>query len=109
MLADRLLEDAFDVHPKLCGVAGRQLLLVIGEESALPWCDGAAYLGLDPEVPSLLLPTTHGPTVPLALLERALLARFPTAAIPLAVLPDLLIPTGIARPLTRRALEQWRR
>lgn len=112
LLADRLLARSDEELARLEGVAGEDLLVVLGPSAELPWTDGAVYLGRDPEAPSLLLPTTREPSVPLPLLERALTARalrVPGVAPPLAVFPDppLLISTLQARPLTRVMLMIW--
>lgn len=105
---DRGPEDSLE---KLSGVAGPDLLILLGDPAALPWVEGAVYLGRDPGAPSLLLPTTREPSVPVDLLERALAgraARF-QAAPPLAVLldPPLLASTLEARPLVRERLRAW--
>ena len=111
-LAERLLARDDEALARLHGVAGEDLLLVLGEAPELPWADGATYLGRDPLAPSLLLPTTHEPSVPLPLLERALVARalrVPNAPPPLAVLldPPILASTLAAWPITRVRLLMW--
>jgi hypothetical protein len=111
-LAERLTSRSDEALARLEGVAGEDLLVVLGPADELPWTDGAIYLGRDPGAPSLLLPTTHEPSVPLPLLERALIARalrVPGAAPPLVVFPDppLLASTLSARPLNRVMLMIW--
>jgi hypothetical protein len=112
------------------GVAGRNIIVVLGEESTLPWVEEVLYLGQDGRAPSLLLPTTLTIDTPLVLFERAMLshisslnaklqsadAQLSTAAAPLpaippfAVLPEgYVISLGTARPLARSALQQWLR
>ncbi|MBI2395987.1 MAG: hypothetical protein HYV09_40870 [Deltaproteobacteria bacterium] len=83
-------------------------IVVLGEEEALPWADGALYLGQDAAAPSLLLPTTLRPDLALPLVERALLRRVARDGV-LAVIPSqhLLIPVDGARPLTRAHLSRW--
>src|SRR5262249_44270651 len=44
-LADRLLALHDEALEKLSGVAGRALLIAIGEPNMLPWADGVLYLG----------------------------------------------------------------
>ncbi|HSK79259.1 MAG TPA: hypothetical protein VLQ45_22595 [Thermoanaerobaculia bacterium] len=112
LLAERLLARSDEELARLEGVAGEDLLVVLGPPAELPWADGAVYLGRDPEAPSLLLPTTREPSVPLPLLEQALIARalrVPGVAPPLAVFPDppLLASTQKARPITRVMLMIW--
>jgi hypothetical protein len=102
---ERLLE--------LKGVAGPGLIIVLGEESALPWVEGICYLGKDSEAAALLLPTNLQPSVPVPLLERAILAsqsiRDQVNLMPLAVLPDppAIAAAGSARPVERELLEAW--
>lgn len=100
-----------DALARLSGVAGPGLIILLGEGPALPWVEGAAYLGRDAHAPSLLLPTNRQPAVPLPLLERALLIRAARlqAEPPLAVLldPPLLASTLEARPLVRSQIEAW--
>ncbi|MBZ5714481.1 hypothetical protein, partial [Nannocystis pusilla] len=86
-LADRLLTLADDVLLRLRGVAGRDLVVLTGESSDLPWLDGVDYLGRDPLAPGLYIPTTLEPAPAAALLERALRRRAPQLAAPLALLP----------------------
>lgn len=107
-LLRRLLRLDDSALASLSGVRGPGLLLILGEESALPWVDDAVWLGRDPAAPSLLLPTAWAPAVPLDLYERAVRARALTAAGALAVLPrpGLLVPTGAARPLDRAGLQE---
>lgn len=112
LLGERLLDRGDEALARLEGVAGEDLLVVLGPSAELPWTDGAVYLGRDPEAPSLLLPTTREPSVPLPLLERALAARaarVPGVAPPLAVFPDppLLASVLQARPLTQVMLVIW--
>jgi MoxR-vWA-beta-propeller ternary system protein len=110
-LAQRLLARGDEALARLSGVAGPDLIVLLGEASALPWVEGAAYLGRDAHAPSLLLPTNREPGVPLPLLERALLARAARLQTepPLAVLldPPLLASALEARPLVRSRLQAW--
>jgi hypothetical protein len=87
-----------DADPgRLTGVRAEDVVVLLGPD--LPWVDGVVMLGRDPRAPSLLVPTTHAPTLPFELLERALVGRFGPA--PLAVLPRLrrVVSLGCARPL----------
>lgn len=108
-LAARLAQRDDATLARLIGVAGPSLLIALGEGDALPWVDGVVYLGRDPRAPSLLLPTTLAPDVPVALLERALLGRNEGIAAPVAVLvdPPALVGVGAARPLGRAELAAW--
>ena len=108
LLAKRLLAFDDESLMKLKGVAGEQLLIIFGDEGSLPWVDGVTYLGRDESAPSLLLPTTHQPDVPVALFERALLKRWQGAA-PLAVLlsPPVVAPVSASRAIARAPLTAW--
>ena len=108
MLARRLLARGDEALARLSGAAAPELLVVLGDSADLPWADGAVYLGKDAAAPSLLLPTTREPSVPLALVERAL-ARAAEAAPPFAVLlePPLVTSLEAARPILRSTLERW--
>lgn len=109
LLARRLLALDEVALARLQGVSGEGVLLILGEETALPWVPGVLYLGREPEAPSLLLPTTHEVSLPAALLERALLARFRPLGLPLAVLPGSrqVISAYQARPINRALLHEW--
>ena len=110
-LANRLLGRTDEQLALLAGVQGDKLLIVLSEDSTLlPWADGVIYLGRDPIAPSLLIPTTHAPSVPLPLLERALRHRFPESTTPLAVLPpgdSVVSLSGCRRPIVRATLQKW--
>ncbi|NOK16918.1 hypothetical protein [Corallococcus carmarthensis] len=89
------------------GVAGPDVLVLLGASTSLPWVDGAVYLGRDPLAPALLLPCALEPDVAPSLLERALLAGEGDA--PLAVLPasGVLVSVGGAQPVDRSSLVAW--
>ena len=89
------------------GVAGPDVLVLLGAEVSLPWVEGVVYLGRDPLAPALLLPCALEPEVAVSLLERALLAGQGDS--PLAVLPASaqLVPVGAARAVVRASLEAW--
>jgi hypothetical protein len=108
-LAVRLLSRPDEELAALRGVAGPDVLIALGSGGNLPWVDGVVYLGREPDSPLLLLSTTHGPSVPPQLLERALVARADQISPPLAVLldPPLLVSTVEARPISRASLEAW--
>lgn len=109
-LAERLLELDRAISSRLYGVAGPTTLLVLGEETNLPWVDGVAYLGRDPAAPGLLLPTHLEPLVPTAnLLEQALRNRFAKLTPPLAILPKTMtvISCHSALQLLPKKIEAW--
>ncbi|WAS87397.1 bpX5 domain-containing protein [Corallococcus sp. NCRR] len=89
------------------GVAGSDVLVLLGGAASLPWVDGAVYLGRDPLAPALLLPCALEPEVAPSLLERALLAGQGDA--PLAVLPasGMLVSVAAARSVARVSLRAW--
>ncbi|MEW5851201.1 MAG: hypothetical protein AB2A00_20605 [Myxococcota bacterium] len=108
-LATRVLQLSDDELTALRGVAGENLLCVLGDEKQLPWIDGVTYLGRDPGAPALLLPVHHEPTVSVELFERTVLRRVASAATPLAVLhaPTRIWSLAAARPLERGRVKAW--
>jgi hypothetical protein len=108
-LAARLLEMAEDRLKLLRGVAGRDMLIVLGEGDALPWVDGIVYLGRDPSAPSLLVPTALRPDVAMDVFERAIARRASSLASPWAVLhePKRVVSVADARRVERAHLEAW--
>jgi len=108
-LAERLLARDDEGLAQFSGVAGQQLLIILGPESALPWVDGALYLGSDASAPNLLLPTTLEPSIPVPLLERALRRQAPHLTPPLAVLPATrqLVSLAAACTVARETLTRW--
>lgn len=107
-LGRRLLDASDEALSALLDVAGRGVLVVLGESDALPWVDGVVYLGMDSRARSLLLPTTLEPAEPLELVERAIAARFAGVS-RMAVLPQqgIVVPVASARRIARDALERW--
>ena len=109
-LATRALAAAWPPGA-LAAVAAADALVLVGDYARLPWVDGAVYLARDPHAPSLYLPTTLSPTVPLTLLERALITQFPTALVPLAIVPRagrvVVLPVGGARLVDREILGRY--
>lgn len=103
---------------RLEGVLTARALLVLGKREDLPWAPEVTYLGVDPDAPSLLVPTALAPDVPVALLERAVLRRAGasaeaqrTAGVKLwavSITPSLLVPVSVARLLTDETLERFR-
>ncbi len=95
----------------LRAVVGREVIVVIAEPAALPWVDGAQWLGRDPAAPSLWLPTAERPHVAAGLFERALLLGDHGAA-PLAVVRRegalTVLSLADARPVARARLVAWR-
>lgn len=108
--AARLAQRLLDGPPApLEGVAGPDLLVVLGAADALPWVDGVTYLGRAPDAPDLLLPTHRRPSISARLLAEALRARHPALAPPLAVLPDAgrVLSVAAARPISAGRLAGW--
>ncbi|HLJ88454.1 MAG TPA: hypothetical protein VKZ53_16660 [Candidatus Angelobacter sp.] len=112
-LANRLLQFDNDHLSRLEGIAGARLLAVMGVAESLPWVDGVQYLGVDSEAPTLLLPTTYRPSLPVELVARALQGRLrqagSTATGTIVVLPAplLLVSMQKARPISRATLASW--
>ena len=108
---DRLLELSDEHLGRLRGVVSADALLVLGMGADLPWCDGIASFGREPEDPGLLLPCASSPVLPATLLARALERRFEEQRLrrPLLISldPPLVLAVGDARGLERTALRNW--
>lgn len=96
----------------LSATASRDLLIVVGDGTALPWVDGIAYAGPCAETPGLWLPTLQEPDLPTDLIARSLerqhQGRQPLLLWfrPEAVLPlDRLLP--LSQPLLARIAAHW--
>jgi hypothetical protein len=111
-LVERLLQLEPPHQARLRGVATDDAVLVLGASDDLPWCEGIAYLGCEPETPELLLPCAVAANVPAPLLLRALKARFAAADLraPCAIWlePALVLSASTAQALDRARLLQWR-
>lgn len=107
-LARATLSRDDDRLKALRGVAGEDVIVLLGDAEALPWVDGVVYLGVDLDAPSLLLPTALVPPAPLALFERAAVRL--AGSTPVVVLPaaQRFVAVGTARPLSRSILEAVR-
>jgi hypothetical protein len=104
-LAAKLLQFSDAQLRRFAGVAAEGATVILGPSDALPWFDGALYLGAQGP---LLMPTWAQPTVHPHLLERALRSALPAASSgPLALLfstvsaAPRVVPLEQARPLSR--------
>jgi hypothetical protein len=102
-----LLARTDDALLQLKGAAGRDVLILLADEESLPWADGVIYLGRDERAPSLLLPTTREPSLPVQLFERALRRRFKESPLAVLIDPAVVIPVSAARPVARESLLRW--
>ena len=107
-MARRLLACDEETLANLQGVCGPGLLGILGREEALPWVDGALYLGREPGAPHLLIPTWLQPSAPLEALAERLLAHVQLPP-PFAVLPEekTVFSFNPARAIDRATLQQW--
>ena len=105
-LAEKLLSFEDEKLNDFQGVGATQMILLTGNGESLPWTNGAIYLGRDAQMPSVLLPTTLKPNIPLELFERALNENFKTLA-PFVALPEKIILYGKAKTISRSVLEKW--
>lgn len=99
-LAERLLQGG---REDLQGVAGADWLFVVGAD--LPWVDGVHWLGLEPGVRGLWLPTTHAPDVPPQLLAQTVRERI---GLPAVCLPHATLAAGSVGPVHLDHLAAWR-
>jgi hypothetical protein len=108
-LARRLLRLTDERLRELRGAAGDDLLVVLGETSSLPWVDGVAYLGRDPDAPRLLVPTMVRPDLALDVLEQTVARRAAALPSPWAVLlsPPQLFSVAHAAAIECDPLRAW--
>lgn len=110
-LVRRLLLLTDEQLGALRGAASRQLVLLLGATEALPWVDGIAYFGREPQAPSLLLPCATCPTLPLELVARSVALRWGKSGavgpFVLADAPRTVIDSSEARPVDRAQLYAW--
>jgi hypothetical protein len=99
-LLGRLVAASEAELARLSVVATRDLLVLIGASDELPWIDGARYCAPEPLVPSLWLPTTMVPAMPLDLVRRSAAPRVGTQSVLLWNEPELLLPLHEQRSLT---------
>jgi hypothetical protein len=95
----------------LSGVSSPRLVLVLGDESALPWVFGTRYLGKEPDAPSVLFDTTLAPDLPAHLLARAVREGHAehgrSSSWALLAEPTLLVNLDSALTLSRTRLQAW--
>jgi hypothetical protein len=109
LLAARLMLLSDDQLSRLRGCAGNGIVAVLGEAKDLPWVDGVAYLGRDPDAPRLLVPAMLRPNVAMDVFERAIARRAATLQGPWAVLatPPRLFSVADAAIINRVHLSKW--
>lgn len=86
--------------------ASRDVLVVSGAASDLPWVDGVQYAASDERAAGLWLPTRWEPGVPVDLVGQALSTRFSRLPMLLWREPPVVIPLDRQLPLTRTHLQR---
>ncbi|MEZ5378289.1 MAG: hypothetical protein R2733_17430 [Acidimicrobiales bacterium] len=76
-----LLADRVDAFEDLRVVVGERYLIALSDSDALPWFEGAIWLGMDD---GLLCPTTLAPDLPARLVRRAVCRGQKSAAVVVA-------------------------
>jgi hypothetical protein len=104
--AERLLTRDDQHLARLRGVVGDQHLLILGDETDLPWIPEATYLGQDRLAVHLLLPTNLCPEIPLEWLDRALIAAHGEQHYAVDPIRHMLVPVADALRLDRSCLLQ---
>lgn len=107
----RLLALPAEQLTGLQATAAADLLVVIGDASALPWVDGIDYAAPCELAPELWLPTRLSPDAPLDLLARALAKRHGRTPLLLWPEPARTVPLDRQLPLSEghlaRILDHW--
>jgi hypothetical protein len=108
-LARRVLASLEDTFADLEGVVGDDVIVFLGEETTLPFVDGVHYIGEEPGAHSVLVPTTHAPSVPVQWLDALLREQHVTLPVALVPRDEALhvIPLGLARKVDRAVLERF--
>lgn len=101
------------VSAGLSATASRELLVVLGEPTALPWVMGVAYAAPCPEAPALWWPTHCEPDVPGDLLAVSLQRQHGRLPLMLWPAPEAVVPLDRLMPLSSALLariqEHWQR
>ncbi|EPX96353.1 hypothetical protein K6V18_21535 [Ralstonia insidiosa] len=105
----RLRAHLGDIEAESSGLqvtASRDVLVVMGAASALPWVEGIEYAAPHPEAPQLWLPTLQQPDVPFDLLAQALIRRYVRQPLLVWPSPAYVLPLDRALPLSAALLAQ---
>ena len=103
-LMRRLLDLPDAQLQALAVVATRDMLVLLGEEAALPWADGVRYCAPHASMPGLWLPTHVLPELPLDLAITRLIALGASVPFLLWNAPELVLPLGASEVLNRERL-----
>ncbi|MGD8913316.1 MAG: hypothetical protein PVI97_16365 [Candidatus Thiodiazotropha sp.] len=104
--AERLLAQDDQRLARLRGIAGDHHLLILGNETDLPWIPEATYLGQDPLATHLMLPTNLTPDIPLEWLDRAIITTHGERHYAVDPMHRMLVPITDALSLDRSCLQQ---
>ncbi|MFJ2465194.1 hypothetical protein [Pseudomonas sp. NPDC087615] len=102
----RLLSIPEEQAGRLQATANRDVLVVTGVATDLPWVDGVAYAAMDDRAPGLWLPTSWEPDRPTDLLGLALSNRFARAPLLLWREPAAVVPLDRLLPVTAQHLQR---
>lgn len=86
-------------------VATRDLIVLLGDNDALPWLDGARYCAPDPDARNLWTPTHLAPALPVDLVQTNLIERAGSSPVLLWHAPEQLLPLAGAQTLTPPLLD----
>ena len=92
---------------RLKGMVGDKDLVVTGPADHLPWVPGLVYLGVDPEIPGLYLPTAWQTRFPNSLLLGVLSQMGLETPAAVVHQPPCGFSLKPARPMDGQLLRQW--
>lgn len=101
----QLRQRGADQLRQLSAVATRDLLVLIGADTALPWLDGARYCAPSPHARNLWIPTHLTPQLPTDLIESSLIERAGSSPVLLWHEPEQTLPLAGALTLTPTFLD----
>lgn len=100
----RLSSMSVEQQRGLQATANRDVLIVSGESSRLPWVAGVEYACACEQAPQLWLPSLWQPEVALDLLAQALLAKFDRQPLLVWHQPTTCVPLDRSLPVTAELL-----
>lgn len=104
-LLNHLLNLDKEQYTQLQMVTNNDVVVILGEQSSLPWVDGIQYASCNESDSRLWLPSHLIPSVPVRLLADAFYQRYHQAPLLVWHLPQAIIPLDKPQTVTRARLK----